>query len=77
MLRERPVYLATLRVKFRGEAIQTRLPWKEWEGAAEPIVSTADALKQYPCISLVHHLKGKGYTLGGRLEEICSFSIKG
>lgn len=65
MLRERPVYLATLRVKFRGEANQTCLPWKEWEGAAEPIASTADALKQYPCISLVHHLKGKGSGGGG------------
>lgn len=52
------------------EAIQTHLPCKEWEGVAEPIVSTADALKQYPCISLVHHLKGKGCVcVGGQVRR--------
>lgn len=59
-----------------GAAIQTHLPCKEWEGAAELIVSTADALKQYPCISC-SSFKGERVCWGGRLEEISSSSIKG
>lgn len=63
----------------RKYRLDTHLSCKEWEGAAEPVVSTADMLEKYPCISPVRYLKGTGCDGGvgeGRREEISS-SYKG
>lgn len=57
----------------RKPRIETHLSCEEWEGAAEPMVSTADMLEKYPCILSCLSFKECGGGGGrDRVEEISS-----